>query len=396
MLKQSFLFLCTGLAFCVQARAQKGLPPKQPVSITHTTNYAQAVDFKPGMISQLKTAPGWKLSIAAAGLGKPRMMYMGAKGELYITRRDQGDVLMLTDLDADHVFDEMKTVVANFPGVHGISIHNGWLYLVSNRVLRRYALQEDGSVGAMQEICNDLPDGGQHPNRTLEFGPDGFLYLSVGSTCNDCAESNKEAATMLQLDTITWKRTVFARGLRNTIGFDFQPVTKEIWGVDNGGDTKGDDWPPEEVNRIVKNGDYGWPLVYGKQVPDETREDPPGSTKEAYAKTTQPAVLEATAHSAPIAFRFFGNTPLPEEYRNDGLVCWHGSWDRKEPSGFKVQRIRFRDGKAIGLEDFLSGFLSDDKKSRIGRPAGVFVSKQGQVYITDDASGVLYCMQKIN
>lgn len=388
LLAASILFTATNLAM----HAQKGMPPKPIVNINHTTNYAQHIDFKPSMVSQLKAPAGWKVMIAASGLGKPRMLYMTDAG-LYITRRDQGDVLLLKDKDGDNKFEDLSTVVGEFPGVHGITVKDGWMYLVSNRILRRYRIEADGSTSTFEELANDLPDGGQHPNKTLEFGPDGMLYLSVGSTCNDCSESNKEAATMLQIDPATWKRTVFARGLRNTIGFDFQPATKALWGIDNGGDAKGDNWPPEEVNLIVKDGNYGWPLVYGKQMPDETREDPAGTTKAAYAKMTKASVLEVTAHSAPIAFRFFGNAAVPPTYKNDGLVCWHGSWNRKEPSGFKVQRIKFDDkGVATGAEDFLTGFLSTDKRTRFGRPAGLFIAPKGQVFISDDANGIIYCV----
>jgi glucose/arabinose dehydrogenase len=390
---QTFYFTAC-LFLMYDSTAQKGLPAKKISNISNNINYAQHVDFKPSMVNGLKVAAGWKVIVSASGLGKPRMLYMGENGTLYITRRDQGDVLMLKDNDNDNKFDDLVTIVAEFPAVHGITIKNGWLYLVSTRVLRRYKLNEDGTVGMMQELCNDLPDGGQHPNHTIEFGPDGMLYLTAGSTCNDCFESNKEAATILQIDTTTWKRTVFARGLRNTIGFDFHPATKQLWGLDNGGDAKGDNWPPEELNMIVKDGDYGWPLAYSRQVPDETREDPPGTTKAMYAKTTMPSVLDFTAHTAPIAFRFFGNANVPQEYKNDGLVCWHGSWNRAEPAGFKVQRIKFENGKAVGAEDFLSGFLSTDKRTRFGRPAGLFISPKGQVFISDDANGILYCVVK--
>lgn len=377
------------------AFAQKGMPPKQISNISNNINYAQHVDFKPSMLSSLKVAPGWKVLVAASGLGKPRMLYMEKNGTLYITRRDQGDVLMLKDNDNDNKFEDLATIVGEFPGVHGITIKNGWLYLVSTRVLRRYKLNEDGTVGAMQQLYDDLPDGGQHANHSIEFGPDGMLYLTAGSTCNDCFESNKEAATIIQIDTTTWKRTVFARGLRNTIGFDFHPVTKQLWGVDNGGDAKGDNWPPEELNMIVKDGDYGWPLAYSKQVADETREDPPGTTKAMYAKTTVPSVLDFTAHMAPIAFRFFGNAAnIPAEYKNDGLVCWHGSWNKATPAGFKVERIKFVNGKAAGSEDFLTGFLSPDSRTRFGRPAGLFISPAGQVFISDDANGIIYCVVK--
>lgn len=366
--------------------AQKGLPPEQIVEVASTTNYPQHVDFEDNMVSRLKTAEGWKVKVAAKGLGKPRMLLTAGKNGLYVTRRDMGDVLLLNDADGDHIFEEMKTVVTDFKGVHGITVHGGWLYLCSNRELKRYALNADGTVGQMQEIAKDLPDGGQHGNRTMHFGPDGKLYLSVGSTCNDCAETNKESATMLQMDTATWKRTIFARGLRNTIGFDWNPQTGELFGVDNGGDGKGDDWPPEELNRITKDGDYGWPLVYAKQEVDNTREDPPGTTKQAYAKNTVPSLLEFPAHMAPIGFIF-----LDEK---TGLVCWHGSWNKKEPGGFKVQRIRFENGKPIGADDFLWGFLDTKARTRFGRPAGI-ISGQGVIFVSDDANGIIYCLEPV-
>jgi glucose/arabinose dehydrogenase len=391
--------ICTFLSFNLInfiSSAQKGLPALEVVSINHSTHYAQHIDFAPSLLAQLKVPSGWKVTAAATGLGKPRMLCMGANGELYVTRRDAGDVLILRDLDGDNTFDEMQTVVAEFKGVHAIAIRDGWIYLGNNRELRRYKLNSDGSVGEMQPLLNDLPDGGQHPNRTMAFGPDGYLYYSAGSTCNDCNESNKESATMLRIDPVTWERTVYARGLRNTIGFDWHPVTGELYGVDNGSDTKGDGIPPEELNKIIKDGDYGWPLVFGKQQVDETREEPGGSTKEAYAKTTQPSILDLPAHCAPIGFQFFDSASIvPADYRDDALVCWHGSWNKKQPDGFKVQRIKFENGKVTGTEDFLSGFLSDDRRSRFGRPAGLAISN-GVVYISDDANGVIYSIKRVN
>ncbi|MET0464824.1 MAG: PQQ-dependent sugar dehydrogenase [Chitinophagaceae bacterium] len=377
------------------SNAQKGAPPPEIVNINHTTNYPQHVDFTPSMINQLKVPNGWKVTVAASGLGKPRMLANGQQGELYITRRDAGDVLLLKDTDGDHRFDELQTIISEFKGVHGIALHNGWMYLCSNRDLKRYPLKPDGTVGAEQWLLNDLPDGGQHGNRTMAFGPDGKLYLSVGSTCNDCMETNKENATMLQIDTSSWKRVVWARGLRNTIGFDWSPVTQTMFGVDNGGDAKGDNWPPEELNEIKQDKDYGWPLVYAKQEADETREDPPGTTKQAYAKTTEPSILEFPAHSAPIAFQFFGNSAMvPDSLKDDGLVCWHGSWNKKNPDGFKVQRIIFENGKAVRAVDFLSGFYDRNKRTRFGRPAGLTIAADGAVFISDDANGIIYCVEQ--
>jgi glucose/arabinose dehydrogenase len=378
------VLLCCFLYF--YGSAQRGLPPKPVVNINHTTNYAQHIDFAPSMVSKLKLPAGWSVKVAATGLGKPRMMAVGSDQSVYITRREAGDVLRLTDTDGDKVFDKLQTVVSDFSGVHGIVIKDGSLYLCSNRILKRFALGDDGMVKGMGDtLIKDLPDGGQHGNRTMAFGPDGYLYLSVGSTCNDCMETNKENATLLRINPADWSRTIYAKGLRNTIGFDWHPVTKDLYGIDNGGDAKGENWPPEELNMIQEDKDYGWPLVYAKQVPDETREDPPGSTKAAYAKTTAPSLLEFTAHMAPIDFKFLGN---------DALICWHGSWNKKQPVGFKVQKIRFENGKPVKAEDFLSGFLSADGRSRFGRPAGLAVTPEGNVYVSDDANGIIYFISK--
>ena len=373
--------------------AQRGMPPKTGTKSTNITNYPQHLDFLPEMANLLKVPDGWEVKVAASGLGKPRMLYTGQNGQLYITRRDGGDVLMLKDIDGDNKFDEVKTVLSDFKGVHGITIKDGYMYLCSIKELRRYPVKTDGTLGDMELLIDDLPDAGQHPNRTIAFGPDNMLYMTVGTLCNDCKESDKEAATILQIDPKTWKRSIFASGLRNTIGIDFHPQTGELWGIDNGGDGKGSEWPPEEVNHIVKGGNYGFPYAYGKQEVDQSREDPAGDIKEAVVKTTQPSTLELTAHMAPIAFQFFrAGSNVPPDYIGDGLVAWHGSWNAKKAVGFKVQRIKFQNGVAVGAEDFLTGFLKGN--NRFGRPTGISITPTGVIYVSDDANGVIYAVKR--
>ena len=370
--------------------AQRGVPPKEVVKMTHTTNYAQHLDFKPEMVNLLKVPDGWEISVAASGLGKPRMMQAGPNGELYVTRRDAGDVLMLKDTNGDKKFDEIKTVIAEFKGVHGIDMREGKLYVCNSGEVRQYDIKADGTLTNKKMLINDLPNGGQHPNRTMHFGPDGMLYISVGTLCNDCKEGDKEVASMLQVNPKTWERTIYASGLRNMIGFDFHPVTGVMWGADNGGDTKGDNWPPEEINKITKGNNYGYPYAYGKNEIDETREDPAGNSKAEYVKGTTGSVLELQAHQAPIDFAFF-DTKVPG-VAGDALVTWHGSWDRSKPVGFTVQRIKFENGTATGAEDFVTGFLQGN--TRFGRPAGLSIDRQGVVYLSDDANGVIYCIKR--
>ena len=375
--------------------AQRGIPPKEVTKSVSVTKYAQVLDFKAEMLSLLKVPTGWQVSLAASGLGKPRMLYTSPEGNVYVTRRDGGDVLMLQDRDGDNKFENLITVVSNFKGVHGITMKDGWMYLANSNEVKRYPVKPDGTldINKGELLIKDLPDGGQHPNRTMDFGPDGMLYISVGSLCNDCKESDKETAVMLKVDPKNWSRTLFASGLRNTIGFDWHPETKEMWGIDNGGDTKGSNWPPEEVNQIKEGADYGFPYAYGKREVDKSREDPAGNTKEAVVKNTEPSTLELTAHMAPIGFTFFrGAANIPAEWSEDGLVAWHGSWNAEQPVGFKVQRIHFENGKAVKAEDFLTGFLQGD--SRFGRPAGITVTKNGVIYVSDDAGGNIYAIKK--
>jgi len=399
MLRKFILLFCC-FAFTEHLMAQRGIPPRKKTATRHVTKYAQHLDFLPPMVKLLKVPAGWEVKAAAAGLGKVRMMFPGPNGSVYVTRRDGADVLLLKDTNGDHEFDEVVTVVYPFKTVHGITGKDGYIYLCSNHELRRYKMQSDGALTDMEVLINDLPNGGQHPNRTIAFGPDGMLYISVGTLCNDCKEAEPELASMLQVDPATWKRTIYATGLRNTIGFDFHPQTGELWGMDNGADGKGSRWPPEELNQITKDGNYGYPLVYGNRVVDQSREDPAGDTKEEFAKNTEPSVMNLPAHQAPIEFRFFGNVNnIPAGYSDDALVCWHGSWNRSKPHGFKVQRIIYENGKPVGTEDFLTGFLKPGflmfkRKARFGRPAGLAIMPDGVVYVSDDANGVIYAVKQ--
>lgn len=388
----AFLFFSLALFnFSFKGYSQKGLPPDKQTHATVNTHFPKVEEFKKEQLKTLKVEDRFKVSIAASGLGKPRMMAIDKNKNLYVTRRDQGDVLLLTDADKNGTFDELKPVVTKFKGVHGIAIYDGYLYLASNRELKRGKIGESGEIAKLELLADDLPDGGQHGNRTIAFGPDGKLYITVGSTCNDCNETNKESATILVANADGSGRKIFARGLRNTIGIDWHPQTGELWGADNGTDWRGDNIPPEEINKITEGKDYGWPLVYGKQQVDETREDPMGATKDEYAKTTEPSILELPAHSAPINFVFMNKiSSIPAAMRDDALVTLHGSWNREEPDGYKVVRVIFEDGNPTRYEDFLSGFLRDGGASRVGRPAGIAIAPDGTIFLSDDGNGSIY------
>lgn len=348
-------------------------------------------DFSEDLLSLLLLPDGFEINVFARGLGNPRMLAVGRDGAVYVTRREQNDVIVLVDRDGDGRSDSTRTVLPNLKGAHGIAINNDQLYICTDTKLYRAELRRDGSAGTPKVLIERLPDGGQHPNRTLGFGPDGMLYISVGSSCNACDESNEEHATMLRARPDGSQRAIYARGLRNTIGFAWHPQTRELWGMDHGSDWRGDDTPPEELNRIVEGGDYGWPFCYGDRVVDRfLSAEPKEMTREQYCARTRPPVLSYEAHSAPLNLVFYTAGQFPAEYRNDAFVTMRGSWNRNPPTGYKIVRIRFQNGRPERIEDFLTGFLFDEGQAHFGRPAGLAIARDGSLLFSDDTNGVIY------
>ncbi|MCY7349400.1 MAG: PQQ-dependent sugar dehydrogenase [Cytophagaceae bacterium] len=352
--------------------------------------------FKPGKVevtdarvAQLKAPAGFNVTKFAENVGKPRMLAVAPNGDVYVSDRDKGTVMLVRDANKDGKA-EMTKEVAKRPDLHGLALRDGKLYITAIRELFVTEIQADGTLGELKTLYKDLPDAGQHPNRTMSFGPDGKLYLSVGSTCNACDERNKEAATMLQINTDGSGRRVFARGLRNTIGFGWHPVTNAFYGFDHGIDWLGDEDQREELNELKEGADYGWPYVYADgKIPPHPQ--PAGQTPEQYAaKTTKPVQLYA-AHSAPLGMVFNTGRQFPQEYQNDAFVTMHGSWNRTQPSGYKIVRVRFdAQGRATGIEDFVSGWLVNNNKEQFGRVCGIAQHTDGSLLVTDDANGVIY------
>ena len=322
------------------------------------------------------------------------MMTVAPDGTVYVTQPEAGNVLALRDGDGDGTIakNERKVVVSDMPTVHGLLLRDRTLYLVQPETMSMVKIRPRGRYGKPVTIMKGLPSGGQHPKRTLGLGPDGMLYISVGSSCNACEESNKEHATMLRAKLGQGDRKIFAKGLRNTIGFGWHPVTRQMWGMDHGSDHRGNDTPPEELNLLEEGKDYGWPFVYGKQQPDSMRGEPPGyDSIEAYARTTQPAVLTYQAHSAPIGLLFYTGDQFPEDYRNDAFVTFRGSWNRAPATGYKLVRVVFDDaGQPQRFEDFMTSFLTRDGTSHFGRIAGLAQYTDGSLLLSEDTGGVIY------
>ncbi|MDB6121537.1 MAG: glucose sorbosone dehydrogenase [Pedosphaera sp.] len=359
-------------------------------TVSHTFRPEQR-DFSEERLRQLKVPPGFQVNVFAKGLGNPRMLAVGDDGTVYVTCYDQGKVVALRDKQNKGVADEKQTIVSKLKEVHGITIYEGNLYLTTVHKIYRARLLGGGKVEPPKALAGpDLPDGGQHPRRTIAFGPDNLLYISVGSTCNNCEESNPENATILRAQPDGSQRKIFASGLRNTMGFGWHPVTHQMWGVDNGSDDRGDQVPPEELNLLVEGGFYGWPYCFGNKQVDAQAYEPKGTTKEAICEKSIAPVLTYEAHAAPIGMTFYQGSQFPKEYQNDAFVVWRGSWNRLPPSGYRVTRVRFKDNQPVAFEDFLSGFLIEGGKAQFARIAGIAVAKDGSLLVSDDENGIIY------
>ncbi|PUA29121.1 MAG: hypothetical protein B0W54_00475 [Cellvibrio sp. 79] len=343
------------------------------------------------LLKKLAVPKGFEVNVFAKNLINPRMIAVADNGVVYVTRREVGDVIRLVDANNDGVA-EQQDVVANRPGMHGIAIAGDKVFLATVNDVYSTGLDADGKFGPLIRIVDDLPDGGQHPNRTLAVGPDGKLYVSVGSTCNACDETNPESATLLQMNIDGTGRKIFASGLRNTIGFDFEPGTGEIFGMDHGIDWLGDNEQYEELNHLVKGKQYGWPYIYGDGKFNPQDEPPGDITLQEWAARSVDPLGFYTPHAAPMQMTFYTGTQFPAEYYGDAFIAMRGSWNRKPPAGYEVVRIQFAGGKPVKFEPFMQGFLSRKGERWVhhGRISGLAQAKDGALLVADDTNGIIY------
>ena len=340
----------------------------------------------------IKVPNGFKVEVFARNLINPRMLAVSKVGNLYATRRSVGDVILLKDGDGDGKSDKPITV-ASRPGMHGIAFDGDKVFLVTIHDVSTADVEANGSFGSLKRIISDLPDAGQHANRTIAVGPDDMLYISVGSTCNECQEDNPENATVLRASKDGTKRSIFASGLRNTIGFDWEPGSGQLYGIDHGIDWLGDEVQIEEFNVLEEGKRYGWPYVYGMSGLNPHIDPPEGITLEQWAKMSAEPTLGYTAHSAPMQMTFYNGKSFPAEFQGDAFVAMRGSWNRRPPSGYEVVRVDFQDGKPIGFEKFFDGFLGQQENGKyryLGRLTGLAVGNDGSLFVADDSNGIVY------
>ncbi len=326
---------------------------------------------------------GFRVETFASGLGAPRFMAVSPSGDLFASIPSRGQVVVLPDRDGDGKADRTVVFADGLNRPHGLAFHQSFLYVAETSAVVRFAYRSGGLAGGQPTvIVPDLPKGGSHWTRTIAFGPDGKLYVSVGSSCNVCEEADQRRAAILQFNPDGSGGRIFARGIRNAVGIVFQPQTGALWATNNGRDWLGDDFPPETILLVRDGAHYGWPHCNGKGIPD------PDFGRPDFCKTAALPTVEIQAHSAPLGLTFYTGETFPPEYHRDLFVALHGSWNRSVPTGYKVVRIPMRDGKPGAPEDFAAGWLQG--RRAWGRPVDVITGRDGALYVSDDRAGVIY------
>ena len=338
---------------------------------------------------------GFSISIFAKDLGKPRVMVRDPEGNLIVSITKSNKVVALPDRDNDGAADEIVTVIDNLNRPHGMAFKcdpGCRLYIAETDQLAVYDYDQTNLKALNKQKLTDLPDGGRHFTRTLLFRPppdDDQLLVSIGSSCDTCYESDERRAAIWVLDLKDNSFKAFAKGLRNAVFMANHPVIDELWVTEMGRDHLGDDLPPDEINFVEEGKNYGWPICYGKNVHD-TVFDKNNQTNPCVEPLIMPSYIDIPAHSSPLGLAFFPQVGWPDDYQNNLLVAYHGSWNRTIPTGYKIVRYKLdRKGNYLGEKDFITGWLRADGTS-LGRPVDTLIEPNGEIYISDDKAGVIY------
>jgi glucose/arabinose dehydrogenase len=334
-------------------------------------------------LEKIELPPGFEIAVYARDVPRARSMALGANGTLFVGTRDH-QVYAIVDRDGDQRADRVLTIATGLRVPNGVAVRDGALYVSEiHRVLRFDDIESRLDNPPEPVVVYDrLPQDKRHGWKFIAFGPDGRLYVPVGAPCNIC-EREDPYASLTRMNPDGSGFEIFARGIRNTVGFDWHPQTKALWFTENGRDYLGDDQPPDELNRAAEVGmHFGYPYCHGGSIAD-----PEYGDKQPCAKFTPPAA-KLGAHVAALGMRFYTGTMFPSEYRNRIFLAEHGSWNRGQKIGYRVSTVRVEDGKASDYSAFAAGWLRGE--SAWGRPVDVQQMPDGALLVSDDQAGAIY------
>ncbi len=382
-----------GLAVAIATRSW-WLPERYAVNVPVASITGGAPPVPSESVAGALTLPrGFTIARFAGGLPNARFLRVTEAEDVVVSQPREGRVtLVFRDAHGDGASDGSAALLTGLDRPHGLALRDGFLYVAEMTAVGRIAFDAATrkTAGAFERVITGLPSGGNHWTRTIGFGPDGFLYVSVGSSCNVCLEEDSRRAAISRYDPSTWRGSVFASGLRNSVGFAWRNVeasagtTHELFATDNGRDLLGNNFPPCEMNRVVEGGFYGWPFANGNRVPDPDL----GGGRDREIALSLPPVHNFAAHNAPLGITFLEAANTPEGYRGAALVALHGSWNRTSKDGYKVVSLHWDAQGEITQRDFLTGFLNNEEV--IGRPVDIAQGADGAIYISDDFGGVVF------
>ena len=335
-------------------------------------------------LSRIQLPPGFRIQLYAQNVPNARSMVLGAKGTLFVGNRSGDKVYALVDANRDNKVDQQYVIASGLNSPNGVAFRDGALYVAEISKVWRYDNIEANLAKppAPRLITDKLPTDGWHGWKYIAFGPDGKLYVPVGAPCNVC-EREAPFSSILRMNADGSGREAVALGVRNTVGFDWHPTTRELWFTDNGRDMMGDNLPPDELNRVSRAGEhFGFPYFHNGSIRDP--QFGKGKNPEDYTKPAR----GLTPHGAALGMKFYTGKMFPAAYRGQVFVAEHGSWNRSVPIGYRVMLATLEGNTVTRYEPFAQGWLSGG--TAWGRPVDVLVMPDGALLVSDDAADCIY------
>ncbi|MES2216990.1 MAG: PQQ-dependent sugar dehydrogenase [Pseudomonadota bacterium] len=332
----------------------------------------------------LRLPKGFSIEIYAYPVPGARSLTLGEKGTVFVGTRENGKVYAIVPDTTAAYHTRVITLADGLNSPNGVAFYKGDLYVAEiSRLLRMDNIEERlANPPEPVVIKEDLPTEAMHGWRYIGFNPDGKLYITLGMPCNVCQQADERYGTIMRMDPDGSNVEIFAKGIRNSEGFDWDPIDRKLWFTDNGRDWMGDNSPPDKLDSAMKGMNFGFPFYDGADLPD------PEFGKFAPFKTFTPPTLELPAHVAPLGMRFYTGTQFPSDYRNQIFIAEHGSWNRSSKVGYQITLVTRTGTKPIKAKPFITGWLQNQQAW--GRPVDVLVMPDGALLISDDLASVVY------
>ena len=337
-------------------------------------------------VDSVKLPPGFAIEVYSDQVPDARSMALGADGTVYVGTRTAGNVYALRDTDRDGKADRVFTIAKDLTMPNGVAVIEGALYVAEvPRLIRFKDIAARLENPPEPEVIFDwFPTDLHHGWKYLAQGPDGYLYMPIGAPCNVCRSEKEVYATIMRMKPDGNDFEIYARGVRNSVGFDWHPITREMYFTENGRDLLGDDQPPDELNHAPKKDlHFGYPACHGG-----TLLDPEFGDDETCSDYTAP-VWRFPAHVAPLGMRFYTGTQFPAKYKNQLFVAQHGSWNRSDPQGYRIVLVHFKNSTPVWSSVFAHGWLGSGGRAS-GRPVDILQMNDGSLLVSDDQSGAVY------